>query len=191
MKSYTVKNLMVPLHEYATVPESATLLEAVNALRSAQIAFDQKRNAHRAILVIGANDHIVGKVSQHDVIEALEPNYKKMRNTMEEGSVHRLGFSETLIKSTLEQYHLWEKPLDRLCRKAFDLSVKNIMYTPAKDEFVVEHTTLDQAIHQMILCRHHSLLVTADPDEKKIVGVLRLIDIFRFVGDSMQACAQS
>lgn len=29
MKSYQVKDLMVPLFEYAAVPEAATLLEAV------------------------------------------------------------------------------------------------------------------------------------------------------------------
>ena len=39
MKSYRVKDLMVPLAEYATVPESATLLEAAEALRKAQDEF--------------------------------------------------------------------------------------------------------------------------------------------------------
>jgi hypothetical protein len=37
MKSYRVKDLMVPLSEYATVPEAATLLEAVKALRMTSV----------------------------------------------------------------------------------------------------------------------------------------------------------
>jgi CBS domain-containing protein len=78
MKSYRVKDLMVPLSEYATVPEAATLLEAVKTLRKAQDEFGRNRYQHRAILVFDGNNHFVGKLSQHDVIEALEPKYKRM-----------------------------------------------------------------------------------------------------------------
>ena len=44
MKSRNVKEMMVPLAEYATVPETATLLDAVKALRKAQAAFDKMLN---------------------------------------------------------------------------------------------------------------------------------------------------
>jgi CBS domain containing-hemolysin-like protein len=94
MKSYRVKDLMVPLSEYATVPEAATLLEAVKALRKAQDEFGRNRYQHRAILVFDANNHFVGKLSQHDVIEALEPNYKSMGSDVNHGAMHRLGFSD-------------------------------------------------------------------------------------------------
>lgn len=188
MKSYQVKDLMVPLSEYATVPEGATLLEAVKALETAQSAFNQKRYRHRAILVIGKNNHFVGKVSQHDVIEALEPNYREMRNSVNHGSMHRLGFSDDFFKSTLEQYHLWEKALENLCEKAVHLKVKNIMYTPGKGEFVNEQASLDEAIHRLIIGHHHSLLVTADRDSREIVGVLRLTDVFEFVSNAMHEC---
>ena len=49
MKTVTVKELMVPLAQYATVSEDATLLEAVIALKKAQEGFDQTRYRHRAI----------------------------------------------------------------------------------------------------------------------------------------------
>jgi CBS domain containing-hemolysin-like protein len=78
MKSYQVKDLMVPLSEYATVPEAATLLEVVKTLKKAQDEFGRNRYQHRAILVFDGNNHFVGKLSQHDVIEALEPKYKRM-----------------------------------------------------------------------------------------------------------------
>ena len=188
MKSYRVKDLMVPLSEYATVPETATLLDAVKALRKAQAAFVQSRYQHRAILVFDGNKHFVGKLSQHDVIEALEPNYKDIGSSMNQGPMHRLGFSDSFVKSTLEQYHLWEKALENLCEKAVHLKVKDIMYAPAKGEFVNASTTLDEAIHRLIIGRHHSLLVTADHDANEIVGVLRLADIFEFVGDAMREC---
>ncbi|MDX2452071.1 CBS domain-containing protein [Desulfosarcina sp.] len=188
MKSYTVKNLMVPLSEYATVSEAATLLDAVKALKEAQAAFNQKRYRHRAILVIDKNNHIVGKLSQHDVIEALEPNYKEMRNSAPSGSIHRLGFSDGFVKSTIEQYHLWEKALENLCGKAIHQKVIKLMYAPGKGEFVNERASMDEAIHRLIIGRHHSLLVTADHDVREIVGLLRLTDVFEFVSDAMQEC---
>ena len=190
MKSYRVKDLMVPLSEYATVPETATLLDAVKALREAQAAFGQDRYRHRAILVFDGNNHFVGKLSQHDVIEALEPNYKRMRSSTEHAAMHRFGFSDAFVNSTLEQYHLWEKALENLCEKAIHLKVKDIMYAPGKGEFVNESTTMDEAIHRLIIGRHHSLLVTADRDAREIVGVLRLADVFEFVSDAMHECKE-
>lgn len=188
MKSLTVKDAMIPLAEYATVPETATLLEAVQALRKAQAAFVRHRDRHRAILVIDENNHFVGKVSQHDVIEALEPNYKALRDSAGDGSLHRLGFSDAFSRQTLEQYHLWERALENLCRKGVLLNVRHIMYTPGKGEFVNESATMDEGIHRLIIGRHHSLLVTADHDAREIVGVLRLADVFERVSEAMQAC---
>ena len=188
MKSYQVKDLMIPLSEYATVSEAATLLEAVQALRKAQDEFGRNRYQHRAILVFDGKNHFVGKLSQHDLIEALEPSYKSMGSSADHGTMHRLGFSDAFVNSTLEQYHLWEKALENLCDKAIHLKVKTIMDTPGKGEFVNESTTMDEAIHRLIIGRHHSLLVSADYDPDEIVGVLRLADVFEFVSDAMHEC---
>jgi len=189
MKSYKVKDLMVPLSEYAAVFENATLLEAVKALEKAQLAFDQKRYRHRAILVFDQNNRIVGKLSQHDVIEALEPNYKKLRETGHgHDALHRLGFSEKYFQSTLEQYNLWEKALENLCEKAARRLVKDIMYTPDEGEFVKENATMDEAIHRLIIGHHHSLLVTSALDDREIVGVFRLTDVFEFVNNALKEC---
>lgn len=59
MKTITVKDLMVPLEEYATVHEGATLYEA--ALEKAQMEFDQTRYRHRAIhrLVMGHHQSLL------------------------------------------------------------------------------------------------------------------------------------
>jgi hypothetical protein len=62
MESKTVKEMMIPLAEYATVFEDANLLETVMALDRAQAGFDQTGYRHRAILVLDQNGHIVGKL---------------------------------------------------------------------------------------------------------------------------------
>ena len=55
MKSYTIKDLMVPLSEYATVSEDASLYDAVLSLEDAQEQFEDKhtRYRHRAIQPAG------------------------------------------------------------------------------------------------------------------------------------------
>ncbi len=80
MKSYLVKDLMVPLEEYATVTEDATLYEAVLSLEEAQENFEDKhtRYRHRAILILDKDGNVVGKLGQLDVLRALEPKYQDM-----------------------------------------------------------------------------------------------------------------
>ncbi len=82
MATYTVKDLMVPLSEYATVLEDASLYEAVVALEKAQAEFSNplekapekfgpKRHPHRAILVLDKDGQVAGKISQLDALTAL------------------------------------------------------------------------------------------------------------------------
>ena len=52
MDTYNVKDLMVPLDEYATVSENTNVLDAIHALEEAQKAFDPNRYPHRAVLVV-------------------------------------------------------------------------------------------------------------------------------------------
>ena len=184
MKSYKVKEMMVPLAEYATVSEDANLLEAVMALDRAQAGFDPTLYRHRAILVLDQNGHIVGKLSQHDVLMALELNYKKIIEK-EKGALNRFGLSDMFTKYTMKEYSLWNKPLDHLCKKAVQRNVKEFMYTPTEGEFIDGDETMNIAVHKLIIGKHHSLLVTR---RGKIIGVLRLTDVFEKVTDALTEC---
>lgn len=81
MKTKTVKDLMVPLSEYATVKQGATLFDVVMSLKKAQEEFDNTRHRHRAVLVMDDKDNVVGKVGQFDILRALEPKYDEMLST--------------------------------------------------------------------------------------------------------------
>jgi CBS domain-containing protein len=186
MKSYQVKNLMVPLSEYSTIPQDDSLLEAFMMLKKAQADFDPGRGRRRAILVTDNDNHVVGKLSQHDMIEALEPSYQNIRSSLQDGRMHRLGFSDDFVESTLEQYQLWEQGLENLCAKSGQITVKEIMYSPSEGEFLSESSTMNRAIHRLVIGHHHSLLVTAEGDPHEIVGVLRLEDVFDFVCDVLK-----
>ena len=184
MKEQKVKDLMVPLSEYATVTEDATLYEAVLSLEEAQEKFEDKhtRYRHRAILILDKNDKVVGKLSQLDVLKALEPKYQDMIRG--KGS-HRYGFTKKFMQSMLEDYQLFANPLDDICRKAGEQPVVKYMYSPTEGEYIAEEASLDVAIHQLIMGHHQSLLVTLDT---KIVGILRLTDVFAAVFHKMKEC---
>jgi CBS domain-containing protein len=184
VKSYSVKELMVPLSEYATVTEDATLYDAVLALEEAQENFEDKhtRYRHRAILMLDNKGNVVGKLSQLDVLRALEPKYQDM--IQGEGS-HRFGFTKKFMQSMLDDLALFANPLDDICRKAGEQPVNRFMHTPSEGEYVSETASLEVAIHQLIMGQHQSLLVARD---KKIVGILRLTDVFAAVFHKMKEC---
>ncbi|MBW1749804.1 MAG: CBS domain-containing protein [Deltaproteobacteria bacterium] len=183
MEELRVKDIMVPLSEYATVSEDATLLEAVNALEKAQEEFDESRYRHRAILVMGEDDRIIGKLSQLDVLKALEPKYQQM-NKPHKGMT-QYGFSREFIELTFDECCLWDTPLEDICKKINQQQVKEFMYMPTKGEYVTEETSLDTAIHQLILGGHQSLLVTRGD---AITGILRLTDVFVVVFQIIKEC---
>ncbi|MEJ2220193.1 MAG: CBS domain-containing protein [Desulfobacterales bacterium] len=168
---------MVPLEEYATVSEDANILEAIKALEDAQKAFDPKRYRHRAVLVADKQDRIVGKLSQHDIIQALEPRYKESKEH-KKGALDHLGFGSKFIETVSLQYSEWDRPLQDLYKKAFEQKVKSFMYKPTQDEYINVSAGMDETIHQLIIGKHHSLLVT---DGDVIVGVVRLTDVFEFI----------
>jgi CBS domain-containing protein len=184
VKTIKIKDLMVPLEEYATVSVNATLFDAVMALEKAQEELDRSRYhyLHRAVLVFDKKNHIVGKISQLDVLKALEPKYQEMG---EPSSLSKAGFSNGFIRDMLEQYSLWDKPLADICTRGSKIRVKDFMYTPTEGEYVDEEATLEEGIHMLVVGHHHSLLVTR---KKKIVGVLRLTDVFNDVFQRMKTC---
>lgn len=181
MKSILVKEMMVPLEDYATVHENATMYDAVMALEKAQAEYDMDQYKHRAILVYNNENKIVGKVSQWDLLVALEPQYSKLIDVK---ALSRTGFSLDYIES-FSRAGLWKKPLDEICGKAAGMEVKSIMYTPKEGEFIRENAEMNEAVHQLIIGKHHSLLVTRGDD---IVGVLRLTDVFKMVCERIKAC---
>jgi len=172
MKRYLVKDLMVPISEYATVSLGSTLSEAVSALEKAQEDYNHTHYRHRAVLVLDNNKQVVGKLSQLDFLRSLEPQDEQIERIKE---IRKFGFSSKSIALQQEQYR--QKMPDRtdIYAKAIKLKVEEFMQTPSEGEFVDENTSLETAVHQLVTGRHLSLLVT---QEKKIVGVLRMSDVF-------------
>ena len=182
METITVNKLMVPLSEYSTVSEDDTLYDAVQVLKKAQKNYDPDMHRHRAVLVRDSSNRIVGKLGQIEILKALEPKYARMGDV---NKLSRAGFSPDFLKDMMEKYALWDQPINIICDKASGVKVKDIMHTPEPGEFIQESATLGEVIHNMLLGMHHSLLVTSESD---IVGIVRLVDIFNFIGLEIDSC---
>jgi len=183
MEIITVESLMVPIEEYATVSEDVTLYEAVKVLEKAQEEQDRQRYhyLHREILVLDRNGKAEGKISQLDVLMALEPKYKEMGDMK---SISRAGFSVEFLKSMLEKFDLCDIPFTHMCARTADLKVKELMSSLSEGEHVEADMALCEAVHMFVIGDHQSLLVTRD---EEIIGILRLTDVFKEVFQTMES----
>jgi CBS domain-containing protein len=179
-----VEELMVPLEEYATVSEEASLFEAVMALEAVHEKMDREKYhyLHRAILVYDGEGKIVGKIGQIDVLRALEPRYKDLGDTR---AMSRAGLSPEFIRSMMDNMAFCDTSLTDMCGKASRIQVRDFMYTPEAGECVEADASLCEAIHMLIMGKHQKLLVLREGD---IVGVLRLSDVFMKIFEMMKQC---
>jgi CBS domain-containing protein len=182
MKKTFVKDIMVRLSDYASVSERANLFEAIRALENEHKKYGEKPYRHQSVLVIDATGDVIGKVSQIDIMAALEPKYKRIFTDI---NLSHFGLSAAFLKATMGQYDLWERPLVELCKAVETVDVTKVMYTFADHQKVNELDTLDTVMHQIVMGRHHSLLVT---NEEKIIGILRSTDVFNWLYDKIGDC---
>ena len=180
MKNYCVKDLMVPISEYATVSEEATLFESVLALEKAQEKFQESRYSHRAVLILDKNKRVIGKLSQMDFLCALEPRDENLDQIRK---FKKFGFTRKAVALQQEEYLKSSPPILDVYSNAAKLKVTDLMQRPTEGEYVDENTSLDMALHQLTAGSNLSLLVTRGPE---IVGVLRLADVFAAVFHAMK-----
>lgn len=169
-----VKDFMVTLSDYATTYRGSTLYEAVLALETAKKDVDQAVHPHWVVLVLDENDEVVGKLSQLNLLMALEP---KTEYTAVVDRLDRFGFSSKFVAS-IRETSLHKDVIDNYLypdNLAMEMKVDDFMKTLSENEFIDENTTLNSAAHQFSIRKRLSLLVTR---ENKTVGVLRLADVF-------------
>jgi predicted transcriptional regulator len=182
MHTKKVKEVMIPLNEYAIVNENDTLEKAIKILYQSQKKISPDANKHRAILAYDETGTITGKVSELDILRALEPKYSQFGHTdhLAKMGLSRFGLSNDFLRSLIENYNLWDESFEFLVENAKNRKVKEIMYSPQEGEYVDEDIPIPEAIHQLILGHHQSLLVIK---QDKVIGILRLTDIFKLICD--------
>jgi len=178
-----VRDVMLPLDDYALVPKETTMADAYRALVAAQKRLPPGREPSRAILVVDLQGNIVGKVGQLAFLKALEPKYD---NVGDLGALSRAGLSADFISSMMENLKLWQESIFDISQRAHSTKVKDIMHPVT--ESIDEDAPLNEAVHKIVMYQTLSLLVTRG---KKVVGILRLSDLFNEIGQQLNSWVDS
>jgi CBS domain-containing protein len=179
----------MPIGAYPAVSEKATIRDALIALEKAEEHFVKKGDKPRAVLVLDDEDRIIGKMTTWDFLRALEPKYKSIGD---EESVPQYGLDPTFLKSMVENYGLLEDAFHDICTRVAKIVVGDVM-TPAQERDLVREERqivegdygLNQAIHLFVMGNYQILFVR---EEGRIVGILRLVDVFNKVSTAIKNC---
>ena len=178
MQNLKVRDVMLSLDEYAVVPIDAAILEAVQALEEAQTRLPEGHHRHRAVLVVDGEGEIVGKVGHFAFLKGLEPAYQQLGDWE---AMSRAGLSGSFVRSVMETHQLWHQNPAQLRLRVEKTTVGEVMRPVG--ESVAADAPLTDAIHFFVIYQTLSLLVR---DGDRVVGVLRLSDVFRRVCDFLR-----
>jgi hypothetical protein len=170
MTGERVRDLMVPLAGYTTIGLDATLAEAFTALNAALRGAgraDPESPRDFAVLVLDADAQVVGRLVVWDVLQGLEPQQQR--------GIDALAMVDGLAA--------WHHPLANLAAKARDVKVRDLVRQLDRGELIDAEAPLDEAIHRLNQLRALSLIVT---DQRRTVGVLRVVDVFQQVNALVQ-----
>ena len=172
----TVKDLMLPIEECATVDLEMAVSEAIQIRERAQEGQWAPGGAckHRALLVVDKDNRVLGKLSHLDIVMNMEPKYLSQKSSEAIAHIFAAGLSPGLLKSMMQRYSFWEEPFEQRCQKALRSKVEDCMHTPGENEYIHEGDLLEVAVHQLVMGRRQSLLVT---DGDWVVGILTLADV--------------
>ena len=176
-----IREVMVPVEEYVTVDESATLHDIFLTLEDDRKNKENLSHAYRDVLVFDAKGVFLGKVTMVDIFQSLEPNYQKFGTQETDHST----LTNSYVAKIFKEFDLWTESLDSLCEKSVDVKVKDLMHVPVEGEYVEADEELEKAIHRYIMGVHQPLLVR---ENGKLIGVLRFGDIFEIIKQCALDC---
>ena len=169
MSNETVRDLMIPLGEYAVVSQSASLRDALQILGRARASLAAEKHRPRAVLVVDDQDKVIGQVGHLEILRALEPKFNLSGDL---DRLSRAGIGDREVESLLNHLNFWEGTVDDACVRAAGAAVTDLMQPISRS--IDCNATVSEAIHRLLVWQSPRLLVT---DKNKIVGVLRLADL--------------
>jgi CBS domain-containing protein len=172
-----VKDLMVPLGEYAKVSCDASLYDALSALAEAQSRLPEGKAPHRAVLVVDTFGEVVGNIGQYVVVKALGAG-SVTRKTHEE--MDRAGLSPDSISTVMSHLRFFQDGLGNLQERAKSIRACDVMY-PVGDS-IDDNAPLQKAIERFGIGQTLSILVKRG---REVVGVLRLSDLFQEIASQV------
>ena len=182
MKDKKVKDIMIPISEYATVKHDAMIIDAIMTLEKTRNKTLGRKDRYRAVLVVDDKNRIIGKIGYLSFLKAMEPNYNKPEI---EDAFGRVNLDPDFIDDLMENFNLWEEDFLDICSRANTVKVTEAM--KPVDEHIDADASLVDAMHKLIVWNTMSLLVKK---KESIVGIIRLSDVYEeMVKSVLNSCS--
>lgn len=172
MRNTKVKELMITVDRYPTVPKDVSVLQAMKILEEWLANLPPELPPYRAVLVVDESGAIIGKVGHLAFLKAMEPKLKIGRDS-NSNSLEKANLSPDILESIERNVHMWDDDYFDICAAVNNTKITEIMHPT--DECVDEEMPVIYALHQIIELKSISLLVKRG---ETIVGIIRLIDIY-------------
>ena len=170
-----VKDLMVPIGEYARVNPDSNLYDALLALKTAQAKLPEGKAPHRAVLVENEFGSPVGNIGRLVFIKALAAGFSRAKTRDE---MDRAGISPESISTVMSHMDFFQRNLGSLEERARAIKARDVMHPVG--ESIDESATFQEALNLFGAGQTLSILVKRG---NSVVGVLRLSDVFQEVAN--------
>jgi Mg/Co/Ni transporter MgtE len=156
----TIKDVYVPLAEYPNIRETASLKDAFAVLHGAYST--GKRFRH--ILVLDAQDRLIGLLGIRDLLRGLFPDYLRTQE-----HAHYEGAQSDFPALTL----IWQETCATQCKEAARHPIKGFMGAVPATVKLGDPLTL--AAYLLVV---HDASMLPVVDSSRVVGAVRMIDVF-------------
>ncbi len=160
-----VREIMVPIDQYPSVRDNATLRDAIMVLDGARLDVQGRKSQPRVLLEFDAIHVLVGYARRRDIMRGLEPGFM-----ITEPMTYRKKLFDVAADPNLA-----ELPYDRVVSR-----IRMQAERPVSDVMQPIETTIDsdnhlmKAIHEMVTLNLYLIPVI---HERQLVGVIRSVDI--------------
>ena len=170
-----VKDVYVKIDEYPNISQHAPIGYAINMMHNVL----RNKSKFRTLLVLDDDDHLKGYLSIRDLIRAVGPDYlhKKKPDVKGHQPFNIEGLDQDLSALAL----IWQE--------GFTLKLHDELKKPVKEHMTLMEdfvTTEDSIAKCLYLMLFHDVLILPVVEKERVVGVIRLIDLFDRIANNVE-----
>ena len=169
-----VKDVYVKIDDYPNISQHAPIGHAINMMHNIL----RNKSKFRTLLVLDDDDHLKGYLSIRDLIRAVGPDYlhKKKPDVKGHQPFNIEGLDQDLSALAL----IWQE--------GFTLKLHDELKKPVKEHMTLMEdsvSTEDAIAKCLYLMLFHDVLILPVVEEERVIGVIRLIDLFDRIADNV------
>ncbi len=169
------RDFMIPIEEYPHVTDASSVCEAMSLMHNAL----SESHKYRTILVTDEDQHLLGYLSLRDLIRAVGPRYLRKEAPDFKGHQPFRGVPSDLSALAL----IWQE--------GFSVKIREEAKKPVRDMMtLIEYTVSpeDPFTKCIYLMMVQNELIIPVSEHDKVIGVIRLVDIFERIAENL--CAE-